>query len=87
MKKNSEFSTFEVKKVSNYLKTVDRQNPACISAVFTEESLTKILILAGSPQSFFNFSDGTLEYYYSFEPSNTQKIKTIAKQVTSSTKD
>tara|TARA_B100000925_G_scaffold284707_1_gene260057 strand:- start:2692 stop:8022 length:5331 start_codon:yes stop_codon:yes gene_type:complete len=62
-------------KVSNYLKTVDRQNPACVSAVFTEESLTKVLILAGSPQSFFNFTDGTLEYYYSFEPSNTSKNK------------
>jgi len=63
-------------KVSNYLKTIDRKNPACISAVFTEESLSKILILAGSPQSFFNFADGTLEYYYSFEPSNTSKNKT-----------
>ena len=61
--------------VSEYLKSVDRKNPACLSVAFTEETLKKVLLLSGSPQSYFDFTQGTLEYYYSFEPANTQKNK------------
>ena len=61
--------------VSSYLKNVDRKSPSCLSFRFTKDTLKKVMVLAGAPQSYFDFNLGTLEYYYSFEPANTSKNK------------
>ena len=69
--------------VSEYLKSVDRRNPACLSVVFTEETLKRFLFFQGLLKAILILLKEHLSTTTLLNPPTHKKIKVIAKPVTS----
>ncbi len=58
------------KDVDNYIRKNGTQNISCLTARFTDNTVNQINILAAIAHSVYNFTNQTLEYYYSVSPSD-----------------
>ena len=59
---------FRGKEINNHISTNNKNTNACLLISFNSDSLKKVLIVTAAPNSYRNFSDNTIEYYYSLSP-------------------
>lgn len=58
------------KDVDNYIRNNGTQTITCLSGRFTATTVKQIFVMAALPQSIYNASTKTLEYYYTLAPSD-----------------
>jgi hypothetical protein len=61
---------FRGKEVDNYIRNINTSTPICLISRYTDSTVLKIIVLALVPRSVYNYTNQSLEYYYSAAPSD-----------------
>ncbi|MFA6238721.1 MAG: hypothetical protein WC635_15405 [Bacteriovorax sp.] len=69
------------KDVDNYIRSTGTQTITCLTARFTNATVNQVNIVAAIPHSVNNFTNQTLEYYYSLAPSDETTNKNFCQKI------
>lgn len=61
---------FRGKEVDSYIRNSNNSTPVCMVARFQASTVNKIILLAMMPRSTYNYTNQSIEYYYSLSPSD-----------------
>jgi hypothetical protein len=62
---------FRGKEIDTYIRNVNNSTPICLVSRYPQVGTNKILILAMMPKSTYNYTNQSIEYYYSLAPADS----------------